>query len=137
MGIVTERKPPGVTFETWIDRQIREAQERGDFENLPGRGAPIADLGEHHDELWWIRRLVQREKIETLPPTLRLRKERDAAFDAIAASDSEVEVREIVADLNGRIREVNRKATEGPPSDIMTLDVERVVDSWRARRALT
>ncbi len=27
--------------ENWIDRQIREAQERGVFDNLPGRGKPV------------------------------------------------------------------------------------------------
>jgi hypothetical protein len=26
---VTERKPLGMPFETWADRQIREAEERG------------------------------------------------------------------------------------------------------------
>ncbi|MEV0587999.1 DUF1992 domain-containing protein [Nonomuraea sp. NPDC050310] len=28
-------------FKTWIDRQIREATERGEFDNLPGTGKPI------------------------------------------------------------------------------------------------
>ena len=33
---MTERKPPGVSWETWIDRQIREGMERGDFDGLAG-----------------------------------------------------------------------------------------------------
>lgn len=28
-------------FESWIDKQIREAQERGDFDNLRGAGQPL------------------------------------------------------------------------------------------------
>mgnify|MGYP001616329475 FL=1 len=28
-------------FENWIDRQIREAMERGAFDHLPGAGQPI------------------------------------------------------------------------------------------------
>jgi DnaJ family protein C protein 28 len=28
-------------WETWIDQQIRQAQERGDFDNLPGKGKPL------------------------------------------------------------------------------------------------
>lgn len=28
-------------WEHWIDQQIREAQERGDFDNLPGAGKPL------------------------------------------------------------------------------------------------
>jgi hypothetical protein len=26
---MTERKPPGIGFQTWVERQIREAMERG------------------------------------------------------------------------------------------------------------
>ncbi len=28
-------------WESWVDQQIREAQERGDFDNLPGTGKPL------------------------------------------------------------------------------------------------
>lgn len=28
-------------WESWIDQQIREAQERGEFDDLPGRGQPL------------------------------------------------------------------------------------------------
>ncbi|MDX9832468.1 MAG: DUF1992 domain-containing protein [Anaerolineae bacterium] len=28
-------------WESWIDQQIRDAQERGDFDNLPGKGKPL------------------------------------------------------------------------------------------------
>ena len=28
-------------WESWIDQQIREAQERGEFDNLPGKGKPL------------------------------------------------------------------------------------------------
>ena len=31
----------GLTWQSWVDRQIREAQERGEFENLPGMGQPL------------------------------------------------------------------------------------------------
>jgi DnaJ family protein C protein 28 len=28
-------------WESWIDQQIREAEERGDFDDLPGKGRPL------------------------------------------------------------------------------------------------
>lgn len=35
-------KPKGrKDWESWIDEQIREAQQRGDFDNLPGKGKPL------------------------------------------------------------------------------------------------
>ena len=40
---MTERKPPGVSWESWFEEQIRQAQEAGAFENLPGAGKPLPD----------------------------------------------------------------------------------------------
>jgi hypothetical protein len=80
---MTERKPPGIGFQTWVERQIREAMERGEFDNLPGAGKPIPDLDKPHDELWWVKDKLRRERLSYLPPTLALRKE---AEDALAAA---------------------------------------------------
>ena len=67
---MTERKPFGVSWETWIDRQIREGMERGEFDGLPGHGKPIQDVDRPHDELWWVRDKLRREGVSYLPPTL-------------------------------------------------------------------
>ncbi len=50
-------------FEGYADRQIREAMERGEFDDLPGAGQPLPDLGESYDANWWVKRWVQREGI--------------------------------------------------------------------------
>jgi hypothetical protein len=42
-------------YESRIERQIREAQERGEFDNLPGAGKPLPDRGTAYDEDWWIK----------------------------------------------------------------------------------
>ena len=132
---MTERKPPGVSWESFVEKQIREAQERGEFDNLPGSGEPLTELNGYHDELWWVRQKLRREKISYLPPSLAVRKERDEALDRIARANSETVVRQIVADINVKILEINRKPTSGPPSSLMPLDVERVVRQWRDSRA--
>jgi len=41
---MTERKPPGTSWETWIATQIRVAREQGAFDNLPGAGKPPSNL---------------------------------------------------------------------------------------------
>ncbi len=128
---MTERKPLGVTWETWIDRQVRVGMERGDFDALPGHGQPIADLDQPRDELWWVKRKLAREGVSFLPPTLAVRKELDEALEAIAVAPSEAEVRRIVEEINSKIRAVNSRATSGPPSNLMCLDAERVVEEWR------
>ena len=132
---MTERKPPGVGFESWVERQIREATERGEFDNLPGAGKPIDGLDEPHDELWWVKRKLRRENFSYLPPTIALRKEAEDALVTASQAGSEAEVRRIVADINARIVEGNRKAASGPPLNLMPFDVEAVVRSWQERRA--
>ena len=127
---MTERKPPGVAFETWVERQIREAAERGELDNLPGAGKPIADLDKPHDELWWVKQKLRREQLTYLPPTMALRKEAEDALAAATQASSEGQVRRIVADINAKIVEGNRKAASGPPLNLMPFDVEAVVAAW-------
>lgn len=90
---MTERKPTGVSIESWVDRQIREAAERGEFENLPGYGKPLASLDAPYDELWWIKGKLHREGFSPLPPSLALRKEAEDAKEAVRAARSERQVR--------------------------------------------
>jgi hypothetical protein len=131
---MTERKPPGVGFETWVERQLREAAERGAFDDLPGAGRPIPDLDKPHDELWWVKQKLRRENFSYLPPTIALRRQAEEALEAAAQAGSEDEVRRIVAGINARIIEGNRKAASGPPLNLAPFDVERVVGDWRDRR---
>ncbi|MEA3056176.1 MAG: hypothetical protein QOD30_1608 [Actinomycetota bacterium] len=132
---MTERKPTGVSWESWIDKQIRDAMERGEFDDLPGKGKPLPDIDSPRDELWWIRQKLQRENVQFLPPALQVRKDLDDVRDRIAATDDETVVRTLVAEINEKIREVNRSVVTGPPSTLVPLDVERVVERWRGERA--
>jgi Domain of unknown function (DUF1992) len=131
---VTDRKPPGVGFQTWVERQIREAAARGAFDNLPGAGKPIEDLDKPHEELWWVKQKLRRENLSYLPPTIALRKEAEDALAAAAEAGSEAEVRRIVEEINRKILDGNRKAASGPPLNLAPFDPERVVRSWRERR---
>jgi hypothetical protein len=131
---MTDRKPPGVDFGPWVEHKIREATERGAFDNLPGAGKPIPDLDKPHDELWWIKQKLRDEQLASLPPTIALRKEAGEALAAAARAGSETEVRAIVAGINAKIAEGNRKAASGPPLNLAPFDAERVVARWRAAR---
>ena len=128
----SEKKPPKVSWESWVERKIRESMERGEFDNLPGHGQPIPDLARPYDELWWLRKKLRDEDFSIEPPALTLRREVDDAWARIAAAGREAEVRRLVAAINERIIYVNSHTTFGPPSDLVPLDVERVVAEWRA-----
>lgn len=134
---MTERKPSGMSFESWIDRQIREAAERGEFDNLPGAGKPLPSLGKPNPEMWWIRQKLEREGLSTeaaLPTPLRLRKEINQLPEAVRDLKAEEDVRETVAELNRRIME-HLRAPSGPNVPVGLVDVHETVQRWRAERA--
>jgi hypothetical protein len=124
-----------VRFESWIDRQVREAAERGDFRDLPGSGAPLADLDKPHDEMWWVKRKLRSENLSYLPPSLALRKEAQDAVHGVSRARSEAEVRERVQAINEKIRDAIRMGIRGPELNLMPFDVEQIVREWRRERA--
>ncbi|WP_030841668.1 MULTISPECIES: DUF1992 domain-containing protein [unclassified Streptomyces] len=132
---MTERKPPGVDFESFVDRQIRQAAARGDFEELPGFGKPLASLDAPYDELWWIRDKMHREGFAALPPALALRKEAEDAREAAAAARTEREARALLTEVNDKIRAALRMPPPGPPLNLEEFDVEAELRARRGRHA--
>lgn len=128
---MTDRKPAGIAWESWIDRQVRQARERGAFDELPGTGRPIPDLDKPFDQQWWVKDKLRREGLSYMSPSVALRKEAHDALEATREAGSEAEVRKIVADINEKIREANRKGIRGPALMLVPFDVERVVRAWK------
>jgi Domain of unknown function (DUF1992) len=132
---MTERKPQGMSFTSWIDQQVTDAEHRGVFDNLPGAGKPLpavrpgdADYGQA-----WLRDYVRREGVpaeEILPTPLKLRKEIERLAEAVRDMRSEQEVRDTVADLNRRIIEW-RRIPVGPPVFVPLVKAEAMVGEWR------
>ena len=131
---MTERKPAGQQWESWIDRQIREAQERGDFDNLPGSGKPLRDHGKPYDPDWWLKDLLQRERVQVLPDTLQLQKDVETELERIGRLGTETAVRRALEKLNTMIRERLARATSGPASRTGEIPVERFLAKWRENR---
>ncbi len=121
-------------YESWVERQIREATERGEFDNLPGAGQPLPGLTGREDEDWWIKNFVERERITLLPTTLALRKELAELSETLRGVRDEDEVRRRIEDLNDRITYTHRHRVDGPPLVLTPVDVEATVAEWRARR---
>ena len=123
------RLPPPSTFESWIEREIREAQERGVFDDLPGAGKPLPGLDEPHDPLWWVKRKIRDENLSLLPDALEVRLQLDRALD----SRTEAELREALPELNQRIAHLNAHSIDGPPTTLAPVDIEAAVRRWRSR----
>lgn len=133
---MTERKPADTSFESWVDKQIREAADRGELDNLPGTGKPLPGIDRRQDEHWWLRDYLTREGLsgdELLPTPLRLRKEIEKLPDTVRLLPTEQDVRDAVKELNLRIVEWLR-APSGPAVRIGPVDADDVVRQWRANR---
>jgi DnaJ-like protein len=123
-------------YESVIDQQIRKAEERGDFADLPGKGKPLPGLDGPDDENWWIKSWVRREGVPSealLPTPLQLRKEAERLPQTVRDLPTEEAVRAAVSDLNRRIAEWLR-APVGPAVPVRPVDAEAVVREWRSAR---
>ena len=125
-------------YESAVDRAIREAAERGEFDDLPGRGKPLPQLDDPSED-WWLRGYLRREGISgdlLLPPSVALRKELDRLPDTLDGLRSENDVRELITALNARVVE-HLRFPEGPRVPLRRVDVDAAVDAWRVRRTRT
>lgn len=123
-------------YESAVDRAIREAAERGAFDDLPGRGKPLPQLDDPSED-WWLRGYLRREGISgdlLLPPSVALRKEIDRLPGSLDELRSESDVRELIAAVNTRVVR-HLRFPEGPRVPLRPVDVEAAVGAWRARRA--
>ncbi len=120
----------------WVDMQIQQAIRRGEFDDLPGAGKPIRGIDQPHDPDWWVKQLIERERITgVLPPALALRKEDaelDETLDRIATEDG---VRAALQDFNARIVDARRQLQGGPPVVTPLRDLDDEVAAWLRRRA--
>lgn len=125
--------------ESWVEKQIREAQERGEFDNLPGAGKPLSGLDDP-DPDWWVRKMMAREGLDmadALPPVMLLRREHASFPESLLDVRTEDGVREVLRDYNARVIDDRRRPAVGKASPVWapTVDVEDMVGQWRARRA--
>ena len=118
----------------WVDMQIEQAMRDGEFDNLPGAGKPIPGIDRPHDPDWWLKRLIERERLSVLPPALALRVE-DAELDDVLDRESTPDgVCRVLEDFNARIIDARRQLQGGPPVITALRDIDREIDAWRKRQ---
>ena len=103
----------------FVEEQIRRAQERGDFDNLPGAGKPIEGLDKPYDPNWWARDFIARTHADE--SDRRQLAELEEELARVWAQPTEVAVRTRVTELNQRAG-----------SDVF--DPNSVVETWRKFR---
>lgn len=123
----------------WIEKQIQEALERGEFDNLPGAGRPLK-LADSNDPDWWVKSKMAKENLETadlVPPVIALRREAQSYPAALVEFSREQDVREVLRDYNQRVIDDIRSPKFGPTIPVVAprLDIDAMVEQWRVLRA--
>jgi hypothetical protein len=126
-----------MSFPTWIDQQIADAEQRGVFDELPGKGKPLnlKPAGGNYGDAW-VRDYARREGVqpdEFLPTPLRLRREIERLTEEVGEFRSEAEIREVASDINRRIVEW-RRIPVGPPIHVRLVNADDLVKRWRAAK---
>lgn len=126
---------PPEHFESHVDRMVREAIERGDFDHNPLAGKPLR-LGRPGAQKPWIVSRLEREDLSgVLPAPLQVRRAKQDILRTLAGVRTEREACEIIEALNERIRESNLDSAARPRVITSMLDVGATLVSWRAIRA--
>jgi hypothetical protein len=135
---MTQRKPEGMSFETWVDQQITQAQARGEFDGLAGAGKPLPKWSDDETAYEWVVAKARKENLDLfgmLPPGLALRKEREDLPRRAQALLTEAAVRALGEDYNERVQQFWRRPQESRWSPVPGLaDVEELVATWSATR---
>lgn len=134
MDVMTQRKPPGMSFETWVGGQISQAVARGDFDGLAGAGKPLSPAALDETGYEWVIAKARKENLDVfgmLPPGLALKKEREDLPRRAESLPSAAAVRALGEDYNERVQAFWRRPQESRWSPVPGLaDVDALVAGW-------
>jgi hypothetical protein len=125
-GLCPRRAEPEWAEHSIVERQIREAKEAGELDNLPGEGRPLAGLDDPPDEMWWVKEKMRREDLAFVPDAIAVRRELEVLVATLPRLP-EAEARDRLVALDARIRKLNATVTSGPPTTVAPLDIESLL----------
>ena len=126
---MSERKPFGITWNSWIDRQIEESRQRGDFDNLPGKGKAFPKSDQPYEDDWWIKSKMKDENFNLTPQTIKVRKKVEEWLSKYYKLSNIELVKFQAEQLNRDIIEAN-KGDLGPLLPQELLDIDQICKDW-------
>jgi hypothetical protein len=111
-----------------IERKIKESQEKGEFDNLPGRGEPLKledDSGVPKDLRMAYKIL---KNADCLPPELELKKEIRQMEDMLAGIPDEKERYRLMKKINMKITRLNMMGRKSPLLEADQVYYSKVID---------
>lgn len=113
-----------------IEKRIKEAQERGEFENLPGKGKPLnlEDDSNVPEELRIAYKILKNAGY--LPPEIELKKEIRQMEDMLADMPDEKERYRLIKKINLKITKLNMMGRKSPMLEQNQIYYDKVVDKF-------
>ena len=111
-----------------IERKIKEAQEKGEFDNLPGKGEPLKledDSGVPEDLRMAYKIL---KNADCLPPEIELKKEIRQMEDMLAGIPDEKERYRLMKKINMKITRLNMMGRKSPLLEADQVYYGRILD---------
>jgi len=116
-------------FERLIESRIREAQRKGEFDNLPGAGEPldIEDLGRVPEDLRLSYKMLKNAGYA--PPEIQLKKDIKKTEDLLGCLTDESEKYRAIKKLNFLIMKLNISRGTSVDDEMSQLYYERLVEN--------
>jgi len=111
-----------------VEKRIKEAQERGEFDNLPGHGAPIQMEDDSHipEDLRLAYKILK--NADCIPPELQLKKEIRQMEDMLEGIPDEKEKYRQIKKINYKIMQLNMMRKTSPLLEETELYYKKVLD---------
>ena len=119
-----------LTFLKIAEQRIKEALEKGEFDNLPGRGEPLKfeDDSRVPEDLRMAYKVLK--NADCLPPELELRKEIRQMEDLLESIPDEKEKYRQIKNINFKIMKLNLMGHKSPLMEEKELYYKKLVEKF-------
>jgi hypothetical protein len=116
-----------------VEKRIQEAQKKGDFDNLPGRGKPIhlEDDSRIPEELRLAYKILK--NADCLPPELETKKEIRQMEDLLENIPDEKEKYKLIKKINFKIMKLNMMGNKAPMLEETQIYYKKLVEKFGNR----
>ena len=118
-------------LEKIIEKKIKEAQEKGEFDNLPGKGEPLKldDDSRVPEDLRLAYKILK--NADCLPPEIELKKEIRQMEDMLEDLPDEKERYRLIKKINLKITKLNMMGRKSPLFEESQVYYSKVIDKFK------
>ncbi|MBN2034125.1 MAG: DUF1992 domain-containing protein [Deltaproteobacteria bacterium] len=111
-----------------VERRIRDAVEKGEFDNLPGKGKPLVLEDDSHvpEDLRIAYKILK--NADCLPPEIQEKKEIMQMEDLLASVPDDLERYKLIKKINYRIMKLNASSKRSPLLEEKQLYFKKLID---------